>query len=150
MHIRSRAISQKRESLASREFPRPAPHVYFFSISQIHLFHHGQYADGLSDNVGPNQLCSIVGSGVGQNSVSGSAYMNAGYSYSSSHIWRNVSKLLFCLIDCDPHANDSVRYPSRFLALLHGLANSCCKSSPTLPISSSLLFFVELDRLRSS
>ena len=49
---------------------------------------------GFGSGVGPNQLCSITGSGVGQNSVSGSAYMYAGYEYKSSHIWRNFGILI--------------------------------------------------------
>jgi ABC-type multidrug transport system fused ATPase/permease subunit len=44
--------------------------------------------------VGPNQLCSIPGSGVGQNTVDGNAYMSAGYSYTYSHVWRNFGILI--------------------------------------------------------
>jgi ATP-binding cassette subfamily G (WHITE) protein 2 (SNQ2) len=46
------------------------------------------------NNVGPNQLCSLPGSGVGQNSVSGTAYMAAGFEFAKSHIWRNFGILL--------------------------------------------------------
>jgi len=50
---------------------------------------------GFPDNgVGPNQLCSIQGAGVGQNTVDGNAYMSAGYSYTKSHIWRNFGILI--------------------------------------------------------
>ncbi|OCF78442.1 ATP-binding cassette transporter [Kwoniella mangroviensis CBS 8886] len=49
---------------------------------------------GYPDEVGPNQLCSLVGSTPGSGAVSGSAYMNAGYSYSKSHVWRNYGVLL--------------------------------------------------------
>ncbi|WVR08472.1 hypothetical protein IAU60_005527 [Kwoniella sp. DSM 27419] len=49
---------------------------------------------GYPDTVGPNQLCSLMGSTPGSNQVSGSAYMNAGYSYSKSHIWRNYGILI--------------------------------------------------------
>lgn len=50
---------------------------------------------GFPDNgVGPNQLCSITGAGVGQNTVDGNDYMSAGYSYSKAHIWRNFGILI--------------------------------------------------------
>ena len=49
---------------------------------------------GFPDNVGPNQLCSLVGSGVGQNSVDGNDYMYAGYRYTYSHVWRNFGILI--------------------------------------------------------
>ena len=50
---------------------------------------------GFPDNgVGPNQLCSIQGAGVGQNTVDGNAYMNIGYSYTKAHIWRNFGILI--------------------------------------------------------
>ncbi|ORY35845.1 ABC-2 type transporter-domain-containing protein [Naematelia encephala] len=53
---------------------------------------------GFPDTVGPNQLCSLAGSVAGQNSVTGSDYMNAAFQYRKDHIWRNYGILLgfFC------------------------------------------------------
>ena len=50
--------------------------------------------NGYPNDVGPNQLCSLFGSGVGQNSVTGADYMYAGYEYRKAHIWRNYGILL--------------------------------------------------------
>jgi ABC-type multidrug transport system permease subunit len=60
---------------------------------------------GYPDTVGANQLCSIGGAAVGQNSVSGSAYMYYGYRYKKDHIWRNFGILIgffvfFMLLQC--------------------------------------------------
>lgn len=44
---------------------------------------------GFPDTVGANQLCALPGSTPGSNVVSGTAYMNAAFTYYSSHIWRN-------------------------------------------------------------
>lgn len=49
---------------------------------------------GFPNNVGPNQLCSLFGSGVGQHSVTGTDSMYAGYEYKKNHIWRNFGILL--------------------------------------------------------
>lgn len=48
----------------------------------------------LRDTVGPNQLCSIAGSVAGQNTVTGTAYMQAAFQYRHDHIWRNFGILL--------------------------------------------------------
>lgn len=54
----------------------------------------GSGITGYPDNVGPNQLCSLPGSGVGQNLVDGNDYMYAGYEFTKSHIWRNFGILM--------------------------------------------------------
>ncbi|OCF43306.1 ATP-binding cassette transporter [Kwoniella heveanensis CBS 569] len=53
---------------------------------------------GYPDTVGPNQLCSIFGSTAGSGVVSGSNYMNAGYSYTKAHRWRNFGILVGFLL----------------------------------------------------
>lgn len=45
-----------------------------------------------SNMVGPDQSCSIAGSGAGVNSVTGTTYMEAAFTYKKNHIWRNVCK----------------------------------------------------------
>ncbi|KAK4686950.1 ATP-binding cassette, subfamily G (WHITE), member 2, PDR, partial [Tremellales sp. Uapishka_1] len=45
-------------------------------------------------DVGPNQLCSISGSVPGQNTVSGTLYMQTGFEYHKDHIWRNFGILI--------------------------------------------------------
>jgi hypothetical protein len=45
-----------------------------------------------SNMVGPDQSCSIAGSGAGVNSVTGTTYMEAAFTYKKDHIWRNVCK----------------------------------------------------------
>ncbi|KAG9089211.1 hypothetical protein FS749_001533 [Ceratobasidium sp. UAMH 11750] len=46
------------------------------------------------ETLGPNQVCTLLGSSSGQSEVPGSAYMAAGFEYQKKHIWRNFGILV--------------------------------------------------------
>lgn len=45
-----------------------------------------------------NQVCTVVGSQAGQDTVSGSAYLRLSFGYTISHLWR-VRKISLKIID---------------------------------------------------
>jgi len=50
-------------------------------------------------NIAPDEhVCSAVGSVPGQNFVSGDAYLESSFSYTASHLWRNLGILIALMI----------------------------------------------------
>lgn len=68
------------------------------------------YGPGYPTELGPNQVCNVVGSTAGSNLIPGMAYLTGSFDYQESHKWRNVGILL---------------------AFLFGLVGLCCLAMET-------------------
>jgi ATP-binding cassette subfamily G (WHITE) protein 2 (SNQ2) len=49
---------------------------------------------GYPAGLGPNQVCTVVGSTIGSDQIPGMAYLTANFGYEESHLYRNVGILL--------------------------------------------------------